>query len=93
MPAAAPALVKGAGVPVVGSPQPAGERIGALGDRHQMNMIGHQTVAEHSNADLLGMLGQQPTVRSAVVIVEEGCLAVVAPLREVMRLAHRHHPS
>jgi hypothetical protein len=41
----------------------------------------------------LGVLGQQPAVGWAVVIVEKGCLAVVAPLREVMRLAHRHHPS
>ena len=57
-----------------------------------MDVVRHQAVAEQAHAGAGGLVAQQPAIAVAVVVVEKGWLAVVAPLSEVMRFAHRHHP-
>ena len=58
-----------------------------------MHMIGHQAIAQQPHSLAGALQSEQPTVSEPAVVVEEGWLAVVAPLCEVVRHAHRHHPS
>jgi len=89
---AAPALVQPARVLAVQPSEGLGERRRPLGNGDQMDVVRHQAVAEQAHAGAGGVGAQQSAVAVAVVNVEGGLLAVVAPLREMVRFAHRHHP-
>ena len=56
-------------------------------------MVGHQTVAQDSQTVASALVGQQGQVEAAIAVVEEGFLAVVPPLRNVVRCADRNHAS
>jgi len=56
-----------------------------------MNVIGHQTVAQQRQSAALRPAAEGLHVESTVVVEQENVLAVVAPLSNVMRYAHRHH--
>jgi hypothetical protein len=58
-----------------------------------MNMVGHQAIAQDSQAVAPAFTSQQGQVEAAIAVVEEGFLAVVSPLRNVVRRAHRNHAS
>jgi hypothetical protein len=58
-----------------------------------MNMVGHQAVAQDSQPVAPALSGQQGQVESAITVVEEGFLAVISPLRNVVRRTHRNHAS
>jgi hypothetical protein len=45
------------------------------------------------NSFRAGLLGEQIHIEAAVAVVDEDFLAVVPPLRDVVRRAHRHHAS
>ena len=70
----------------------AGKRIGPLGDRHQMNVIRHQAVAKQRNAVALRAFAESFEIETPVVVEQEDVLAIVAPLRDVMRHTRRHRP-
>ena len=71
----------------------AGKRIGLLGDRDQMNVIGHQAIAEQRDAMTMRAFVEGLEIETPVVVEQEDVLAVVAPLRDVMRRARRRHPG
>ena len=93
VPRPAPAFVHGARVKVMGPAQSPRKGIGPLRDCQEMHMIGHQAIAQQPHSLAGALQSEQPTVSEPAVVVEEGWLAVVAPLCEVVRHAHRHHPS
>ena len=70
----------------------AGKRIGPLGDRNQMNVIRHQAVAKQRDAVALRAFAESFEIETPVVVEQEDVLAIVAPLRDVMRHT-RHHPG
>ncbi len=71
--------------------QSLGQRVGPARNRHDVDVIGHQAVAQDRQAELLALLAQRLDVEATVVVGEEDVLAVVAPLSGVMRNALRHH--
>ena len=75
--------VEALGVDAVGASQGLGERVGALGDGDEMNVIGQQTVAEQGDAVDGAFAAQGVEVEAAVVVAEEDVLAVVAALGDV----------
>jgi hypothetical protein len=56
-------------------------------DSAQVNVVGHQAVAQDGHAKLCRSVLKQVDVEAAVVVSEEDALAVVAPLSDVMRNA------
>ena len=64
-----------------------------LGDRNQMNVIRHQAVAKQRDAVALRAFAESFEIETPVVVEQEHGLAIVAPLRDVMRHTRRHHPG
>ncbi len=93
MPCPPAAPVEALSVARVTLAQGATKRIGPLGNRHQMDVIRHQTIAEQRDAVAPRTFAQSFEIEAPVVIEQEDILAVVAPLRDVMRHARRHHPG
>jgi hypothetical protein len=91
--ATAPAGVEPAAVKVVRPAERARQRVGPLGHRNEMNMVGHQAVAQEAQAVAPAFTSQQGQIEAAIAVVEEGFLAVVSPLRNMVRRAHRNHAS
>jgi hypothetical protein len=56
-------------------------------------MVGHQTVAQQRQAELAAALREKGQVDLAVAVAEEDSLAVIPPLRDVVRRTHRDHAS
>ena len=56
-------------------------------------MVRHQTPAENTQTVTLGMMPQERHVQAPVDVAKEGLLAVIPPLRDVVRYADRHHAS
>lgn len=54
---------------------------------NQVDMIGHDTVAKDSQAMAMGVFPEQGEVDEAVLVGEEDILAIVPPLRNMMRKA------
>ncbi len=69
------------------------KRIGPLGNRDQMDVIRHQTIAEQRDAVAPRTFARSFEIEAPVVVEQEDILAVVAPLGDVMRHARRHHPG
>ena len=88
-----PALVQRAGVEIVRPAEAASKGLGAFRDRRQMDVIAHQAIAQQPYALARALLVEQTAVGEPIVVVEESGLAVVPPLCEVVRYAHRRHPS
>jgi len=51
-----------------------------LGQRHQVDMIRHQTVAENAQAIAQAVFAESGQIESPVFVCQEDILAVVAPL-------------
>jgi len=64
----------------------------AAGHGHQVHMIGHQAVAQNPWSLNFRLLLQELQVHSTVIIGKEHILAVVAPLRDMMRPPWNHDP-
>ena len=69
-----------------------GERIAPRRDRHPMNMIRHQTPAQHRHLAACALDSQRFEITPAVIVIQENVLAVIASLGDVMRRGDRHHP-
>ena len=93
MPRASVSPVEALRVARVALAEGAGKRIGPLGDRHQMNVIRHQAVAKQRDAVALRAFAESFEIETPVVVEQEDVLAIVAPLRDVMRHTRRHHPG
>ena len=76
--------VEALGVDAVGASEGLGERVGALRDGDQMNVIGQQAVAEQGDAVEGAFAAQGSEVEAAVVVGAEDLLAVVAALGHVV---------
>ena len=76
--------VEALGVDAVGTSEGLGERVGALGDGDEMNVIGQQAVAEQGDAVDGALAAQGVEVEAAVVVGEQDVLAVVATLGDVV---------
>jgi len=61
------------------------QRVLPRGRRHEMDVVPHQAVSQHPHPVLLALLTQQPQVRDTVPIHKEHVLAVIPPLRDMMR--------
>ena len=72
----------------VGRADGPGQRPLLVGNRDQMDMVGHQAVSEDLQAILLGLLLQKPQVHPPVLVHEEHGLAVISVLRDVMGIPH-----
>ena len=70
-----------------------GKRLFGFGRRDQMDMVGHQTITLDRQPVLLGLLKQQPEVRITIISNEEHVLAIVSPLRDVMRAIRYDDPG
>jgi hypothetical protein len=57
-----------------------------------MDMIGHQTVAQHLYGVLATMVGQTGEISRSVVVCEENRFAPISTLRDVMRDAWCNGP-
>jgi hypothetical protein len=77
-------VVERSGIFGVSPSESTGQRMVALRYGGDVNMIGHETVAQDSRAVLRGVPGQQIQVESAIVIAVKYLLAIVAALRDVM---------
>lgn len=86
--AAAPVTpVEAQRVAEVGAADASRQRRGRIGDCDQMQMIGHQAVAEDAELLAAAELAEGGEVEAAVVVEQEDVLAVVAALGDVMRAA------
>jgi hypothetical protein len=54
-------------------------------------MVRHEAIAQEAEATAAAPVSEQAAVRAAVKVVEENGLAVVPPLRDVVRYADRDH--
>ena len=52
--------------------------------RNQVDVIGHQAVGPYFDAAFSAPLGHQTDVGGVVLIMEEGLLPTISPLRNVM---------
>lgn len=78
---------------VVRTAQCLGERVFVSRQRDQVDTIRHQTIAEKIEIPALRVGPQQHQIQAPVGIGEEDFLAVIPPLRDVLRYAHRNHAS
>jgi len=67
------------------------ERLGAVGQQHQVDMIRHQAVAQHVDGAEFGVLLQQAEVYIAVGGGEENITSLVAALGDVMGIVGDDH--
>jgi hypothetical protein len=56
-------------------------------------VVGHQAIAQQRHPEFAGPFGEKGQVNVTVAIAEEDFLAVVSPLRYVVRCADRDHAS
>jgi hypothetical protein len=91
MSAAAVMQVKLSRIEKMRTAQASSQSVGALRDDNQVHVISHQAIAEHTEAAAAAPFGEQLAVGTAVGIVEKDGLAVVPPLRDVVRYVHRNH--
>jgi hypothetical protein len=59
--------------------------------RTQIDVMGHQTVAEQSQSGLSCTIAERTQIVAAIVVGEENILAITASLGEVVRAPHRNH--
>ena len=78
-------LVEAHRIAPMGVPDRQGERHRVFRYGDQMDVVGHQAVAQNGQAVLLGFCAQSFDVEPPVFVEQEDVLAVVAPLGDVMR--------
>jgi len=61
------------------------QRVLPRGRRHEMDVVRHQAVSQHPHPVLLALCTQQAQVRDTVPIHKEHVLAVIPPLRDMVR--------
>ena len=66
------------------------KRILRVGDRDDVNVIAHQTIAYQFESVLVRLVFQQSKIHPAVVTHEEHVMAVVAALRDMMCESDRY---
>ncbi len=74
-------------VVVVHSAQASCEGVRAFRHNDQMNMIGHQAVAQDLGACLSGLVAQQRQVHGTIAIAKENVLLMVATLSDMVSAA------
>ena len=62
-----------------------GERIFAPGPGDDMDVVGHEAIAQYLKSEFCRLFAQQSQVHSAVVVNEEYVLAVVAAMGDMVR--------
>ncbi len=62
----------------------------ALGDAHEVDMVGHQAVRENLKAVLFAIPRKQVEIETAVGIVQKNLLLPVTALSHVMRKTRGH---
>ena len=80
-------------IPIVRASQGLGQSRLRCRRGDQVDVIGHQAIAVHSQPVPLPLFLKQTEVRDSVVVHEEHVLAVVAPLRDVVRQARNDDPG
>ena len=68
-----------------------GQRIPLARRGHQVDVIAHQAIAFHPQAEPLGLLAEQRQIDPPVLFGEKDALPVVAALRDVMRTTRYDH--
>ncbi len=74
-------------VPGVGGADGPGQAVGGLGRQHEVNVIGHQTVAVNGHVEAVALLAEGVEVETAIIVDEEDGLLIVAAMGDVMRRA------
>lgn len=87
------AAVEPSRVVIVGAAQTLRQDRRAVRHGDQMHVVAHQAIAEQRNLLLLTVEAQRFDVMDAVQVGFEDSLAVIAPLRNVVRHAHRNHAN
>jgi hypothetical protein len=82
--------MKPAGIVVVRSPEAFRQRIVPFRDGYQVNMVGHEAVAEDPQPGTLCMIAEQPEIDLSIGIAKKHVLPLIATLRNVMRPARQH---
>jgi hypothetical protein len=77
--------VQGARVLAVQALEGAGKRVVAMRDGDQVDVVGHQAVAQDRQAVVPRVIGQEIEVELVVFGPEKGLLTIVAALRDVVR--------
>ena len=77
------------GVSQVGTADGLGKGVVVVRRGYEVDMVGHEAVAEHVEGEAGGLLGEGFEVEAAVGVGEEDVLAVVAALDDVVRRAGR----
>jgi len=85
MTSAVQAEIEHSGILAVQALEQAGKGFLFLGNQNQMDVIGHEAVGLDGDAVVAGEFPQQIEVEQAIFLTEKDLLAVVAPLRDVMR--------
>jgi len=65
--------------------QQAGQTLLSLRDQNQMDVIGHEAIGLDRNAIVAGEFPEQIEVEQAIFLTIKDFLAIIAPLRDVMR--------
>jgi hypothetical protein len=63
-----------------------------MGDGQQVNVVVHQTVRPDINLVLAGVLQEKLLIDQPVLVIEENLLAIVAALRDMMRITDGYRP-
>lgn len=84
MPATSVEPIDVLGVELIGAFQGIGQRTFAARRYDKMDVIGHQAIAVHRQLETLCSLSQEGQEHPPVVVYEEGVLAVITPLSNVM---------
>ena len=58
-----------------------------------MDVIRHQAIAQNAKSMTGGLFGEQRQIAASLAVGKENLLAVIPPLRDVVRCADRHHAS
>lgn len=89
MAAAAPGTIERQSVFGVDARQRAGERILALGHDHQVDMVGHQAVAQEAHAGTRGVMAEKVQVKTPIIWRVEDGSAIIATLGDMMGNARK----
>jgi len=74
----------------MGLAQGAGQGLLGLRHRHEVHVVGHQTVRPDFDAARGAVFSHKSEVRLVIFLAEEGRQPPVAPLRDVVRIPGNH---
>jgi hypothetical protein len=86
------ASMEGLRVPRMDAQDELCQRVGALWNGDQVDVIGHPTPAQQLNRARLELVAKQILVAAPVLVGQEDVLAIVAAVGDGMRHVDRHHP-